>query len=147
MSGTEGIKRIDMAIALELFIKRVAESDLISRNEIAELLASLPDERQPVDGESCAELLVKEKKLSDYQAQQIIAGIEQSLVLNSYVILDKIGSGGMGDVFKASHKRMDRVVAIKIFPQTMNKYAATIQRFQREVQAAAKLTHPHIVVA
>src|SRR6185295_3637604 len=57
------------------------------------------------------------------------------------------GAGGMGQVFKAEHRRMKRVVAIKMLPPAMTKDAAAIKRFQREVEAAAKLSHPNIVAA
>ena len=65
----------------------------------------------------------------------------------SYTILDKIGAGGMGQVFKAQHRRMERLVAIKMLPPAMTKDAAALARFQREVEAAAKLRHPNIVAA
>ena len=53
----------------------------------------------------------------------------------------------MGQVFKALHRRMERVVAIKMLPPAMTKDAAAAARFQREVVAAAKLCHPNIVSA
>src|SRR5262249_41236648 len=74
-------------------------------------------------------------------------GKHQSLVFDEYVVLDKLGAGGMGVVFKAQHRRMKRTVAIKVLPAaTMNNQAA-IDRFYREVEAAAKLNHPNIVHA
>src|SRR5205814_1268911 len=59
----------------------------------------------------------------------------------------KIGQGGMGAVFKAEHRRMKRVVAIKMLPPALMKDAAAAARFQREVEAAAKLRHTNIVAA
>ena len=53
----------------------------------------------------------------------------------------------MGQVFKAEHRRMNRIVAIKMLPPAMTKDAAAVARFQREVEAAAKLRHPNIVAA
>ena len=53
----------------------------------------------------------------------------------------------MGQVFKAEHRRMKRVVAIKMLPPAVTKDAAASARFQREVEAAAKLSHPNIVAA
>ena len=53
----------------------------------------------------------------------------------------------MGQVFKAEHRRMERIVAIKMLPAAMTKDAAAVARFQREVEAAAKLSHPNIVAA
>ena len=53
----------------------------------------------------------------------------------------------MGQVFKAEHRRMKRTVAIKMLPRNLTKDALSIARFQREVEVAAKLSHPNIVAA
>jgi serine/threonine protein kinase len=53
----------------------------------------------------------------------------------------------MGQIFKAEHRRMKRLVAIKTLPASTMKDAAAVARFQREVEAAAKLRHPNIVAA
>ncbi len=66
-------------------------------------------------------------------------------MLNQYVLLSKIGAGGMGQVFKAQHRKMKRLAAIKLLPAALTKDEAAVKRFQREVEAAAKLSHPNIV--
>jgi len=68
-------------------------------------------------------------------------------IFGEYVVLGKIGAGGMGQVFKARHRRMDRVVALKILPKSAMNSAESVKRFQREVKAAARLIHPNIVTA
>lgn len=65
-------------------------------------------------------------------------------LLGEYTVLEPLGMGGQGSVFKAIHRRMDRTVAIKLLPRSTPE-AAT--RFQTEVRAAAKLVHPNIVTA
>ena len=67
--------------------------------------------------------------------------------LGNYLLLEKIGQGGMGAVYKAEHRRMKRIVAIKMLPRGRLKDAAAATRFQREVEAAARLEHPNIVTA
>lgn len=64
-----------------------------------------------------------------------------------YEILELIGRGGMGDVYKAQHKVMNRVVALKVIKPELVRNDAAVARFQREVQAAARLHHPRIVTA
>jgi uncharacterized protein (TIGR03067 family) len=64
-----------------------------------------------------------------------------------YQILDKLGQGGMGVVFKARHRLMDRIVALKILNPGLLHNRASVERFRREVQAAARLVHPNIVTA
>ena len=67
--------------------------------------------------------------------------------LGNYVLLEKLGEGGMGAVFKAKHKMMGRIVAIKVLSAAGLKDQRAVDRFQREVRAAAKLQHPNIVKA
>jgi tRNA A-37 threonylcarbamoyl transferase component Bud32 len=60
-------------------------------------------------------------------------------------ILDLLGQGGMGAVYKARHKELDRLVAVKILPAEVSRDPAFAQRFSREARAMARLNHPHIV--
>jgi serine/threonine protein kinase len=60
-------------------------------------------------------------------------------------VLDLIGSGGMGAVFKARQPQLDRLVALKILPSELAEQPGFSERFQREAQALAKLNHSHIV--
>ena len=64
-----------------------------------------------------------------------------------YRIIELIGKGGMGDVYKAEHRLMDRPVALKFINQDLVKNTQAVERFRREVQAAARLTHANIVTA
>src|SRR5207248_7236943 len=80
-------------------------------------------------------------------AQQIYQGRGKGLLLGNYAILDKIGQGGMGVVLKAEHKRMHRIVALKVIRPRSIESPAALKRFHREVEAAAKVIHPNIVTA
>jgi len=64
-----------------------------------------------------------------------------------YEILCKLGEGGMGEVYKAKHRRMDRIVAMKVLPSEALNSPSAVERFHREVKASAKLVHPNIVAA
>lgn len=68
-------------------------------------------------------------------------------LLGHYRIIERLGSGGMGQVYKAVHPVMDRVVALKIISPRLMQDASARARFQREVRNAARLIHPNIVVA
>ena len=136
-----------MALALDRFSQRLAESGLLTDAEVASLIEALPADRRPQDGEQLARLLVKQKKLTVYQAQQIYAGKGRSLALGNYIVLDKLGQGGMGTVLKAEHRRMERIVAIKVLSPAVVKKPDALLRFQREVKMAARLEHPNIVTA
>jgi len=64
-----------------------------------------------------------------------------------YRVLEQVGTGGMGDVYKAEHRMMQRCVALKVIKPQFVKHPAAVHRFRREVQVAAGLNHPNIVTA
>jgi hypothetical protein len=66
--------------------------------------------------------------------------------LGPYEILDAIGAGGMGEVYRARDTRLDRTVAIKILPPHLSDDPSLRQRFEREAKAISSLNHPHICV-
>ncbi|MDU6872744.1 MAG: protein kinase, partial [Negativicoccus succinicivorans] len=67
------------------------------------------------------------------------------LLDNRYQLTEKIGSGGMADVYRAQDVLLDRVVAVKILHSNFSTDNDFVVRFRREAQAAAKLSHPNIV--
>ncbi|HXI03159.1 MAG TPA: serine/threonine-protein kinase, partial [Candidatus Saccharimonadales bacterium] len=64
--------------------------------------------------------------------------------LGPYEILERIGAGGMGEVYRAKDTRLDRTVAVKVLPSHLSKDPTLRQRFEREARAASSLNHPHI---
>jgi serine/threonine protein kinase/actin-like ATPase involved in cell morphogenesis len=68
-------------------------------------------------------------------------------VVGEYLLLEQIGAGGMGKVFRAEHRTMNREVALKILSQEIAKRPSTLQQFFAEIRAVAKLMHPNIVTA
>ena len=134
-----------MALTTEQFRDQLIASGLLSPEDVSLTLKSLSPEKQPQDGEQLARELVRQKKLTKYQAEQIYSGRGKTLILGNYVVLDKLGQGGMGVVLKAEHKRLKRLVALKVMLASLVKTPDALKRFHREVEAAAKLRHNNVV--
>src|SRR6202162_3867805 len=65
--------------------------------------------------------------------------------LGPYEILSPLGAGGMGEVWKARDKKLDRDVAIKVLPESVAADPDRLARFEREAKAVAALSHPNIL--
>jgi serine/threonine protein kinase/Leucine-rich repeat (LRR) protein len=133
-----------MAVTLEKFVQQLEDSGIIASDTIKDFI---PPKASPKDATDLARELVRQKKLTKFQVEEVSKGKGKSLVLGNYVLMEQIGAGGMGQVFKARHKVMNRLVAVKVLPTARTQDKAAISRFHREVQAAAKLRHINIVAA
>jgi serine/threonine-protein kinase len=89
--------------------------------------------------------LVRREWLTPFQINQVFQGRGADLVLGPYVLLERLGEGAMGHVYKARHSKMKRVVALKVMRRDKLTNAEAVRRFFREVQLAATLDHPNIV--
>src|SRR2546430_412439 len=101
----------DYAPTCDQFGKSIVASGVISAADLKALWSEIPSGERPKDGDAFAKLLISRGLLTDFQAKQLLAGRTVGLVLNQYVLLEKIGAGGMGQVFKAQHRKMKRMVA------------------------------------
>ncbi len=135
-----------MAVTLQQFVDNLVESGLMRAEEVEVFLECLPLEQRPTRPEALAKELYRQGKLTKFQAQAIYQGKTRGLVIGNYVVLDRLGKGGMGQVYKARHRRLDRVVALKVLPSALAKSPDAVKRFHREARAAARLSHPNIVV-
>lgn len=136
-----------MAVSVEDFLKILADTGILSADDITRLDSKIPPENRAQDAQDLARDLVRQNKLTLYQARALYTGRPQGLTFGNYIVLDKLGAGAMGMVLKARHRRMKRVVALKVLPLESVKNPNLVKRFHREVEAAAKLTHPNIVTA
>jgi len=136
-----------MAVTVEEFTERLAASGLMSADEVGSLIESLPEGQRPRDGKALGTALVQRHKLTPYQAGMVYQGKSKELMLDDYSLLDRLGEGGMGMVFKARRRRMKRTVALKVLRPSATKTREMVKRFSREVEAAATLEHPNIVMA
>ncbi len=127
------------------FVEAIRRRGLLEGSRLEELLRLPPAQR--TDLRALARDLVRRDWLTAYQVNQLMLGRESDLLLGSYLLLERLGEGGMGQVFKARHQKLGRVVALKLIRPDRLGNAQAVKRFRREIQAAATLTHPNIVLA
>src|SRR5579885_2855835 len=90
--------------------------------------------------------LVRRRWLTHFQAELILAGRAAELIVDKYVLLERLGQGGMGAVYKARHRVLKAVRAVKtINPERLTGPNA-VKRFFQEVEAVGKLFHPNIIL-
>jgi eukaryotic-like serine/threonine-protein kinase len=130
--------------AVRTFVTQLRATQLLdpAQLEEAERLGRAATRPAELAGE-----LVKRGWITRYQANQVARGRGAELVLGSYVVLEPLGAGGMGQVFKARHRYLQRHVALKLIRHDQRDSPDTVQRFQREVRLLAELRHRHIVQA
>jgi serine/threonine protein kinase len=126
------------------FLSYLQRSGLLNKSEIKEVLKRVPYTDR---GKAIARALVEQGVLTRFQAQLILIGRYKGFHIGQYRILEQIGKGGMGHVYKAVHLPMNRVVALKVLAPQHLKTERARQLFEREVCAIARLAHPNIVTA
>ncbi len=124
------------------FIAALRQLPLLEPDHCAPLAAL---QRQFPDLKPLANELVRRGWLTAFQANQVAAGKGAQLVLDQYILLDLLGQGGMGAVYKARHQGMKRLVALKVIRAELLKKPEALARFRREAEIAARLAHPNVV--
>jgi len=134
-----------MAVAIADLVRVFDELPLLrpaQQPELDRLQKRLSDPRALVQG------LVQRGWLTPYQGERLLQGQAASLVLGPYVILDCLGEGGMGQVFKARHASLDRVVALKVLRADLVADGETVSRFYREIEVTGQLpAHANLIRA
>jgi serine/threonine protein kinase len=95
--------------------------------------------------QAVARELTRRGLLTAYQVKEVFHGRGRALTLDRYVLLDLLGEGGMGRVYKAHDTRMGRDLAVKVIRADKLKHPAAAARFEQEIQALSKMSHPNVV--
>lgn len=135
-----------IAVPLDL-LPIIRDSGALSERLVAEIKAKVLSGDYPNNSAALADCLVRDKILSEYQVKRFLAGKSHGLVVGRYVIVDRLGSGSMGRVYKAHHMMMDRFVAIKIIAPEIVTNEKVVARFQREMKMVGRLDHPNVIRA
>ncbi len=106
--------------------------------------ASFEDATRFVSAEGAELVDADDFELSEHAVTGDVGSIA---VLGEYLLLEQIGAGGMGRVYRAEHRTMNRQVALKILSRDISSHPGLLDQFFSEVRAVAKLMHPNIVTA
>jgi serine/threonine protein kinase len=129
------------------FVDILIANRLVRDSDLRALMGRIFPDGDPGNVDRLSSELIRTGILTRYQAAAIRQGKTKGLVIGDYVVLDRIGSGGMGLVLKARDRRQQRIVALKLLPPSISRDRAAVIRFRREAAAVAKLRHPNIVAA
>jgi serine/threonine-protein kinase len=125
----------------------IRSSGILNERLLSEIKTKVLRGELPLDPVALAERLVADQILTVYQANRFLNNKPHGLLVGRYIILDRIGSGSMGRVYKAHHQLMDRVVALKIIAPEIACNEKVVARFQREMKLVGRLDHPNVVRA
>ncbi len=130
--------------AAEQFLKRAEDSGAIRPEETVLVRTRAADGAAP---RALADDMLARGWITAFQAERLLADRAGELNLGQYVLLEPLGEGGMGLVFKARHRLMNRVVALKLIRGDLLARPDVRARFLREIEAAARVWHPNLVAA
>ncbi|MFO0807084.1 MAG: serine/threonine-protein kinase [Gemmataceae bacterium] len=128
--------------ACEWFIYELRRSSLIDRGQLDQVVGEFLKKYPRADPQRLAEFLVQQNVLSAFQAERVLANKAQGLVLGPYVLIDAIGSGSMGTVFKALSKTDNKHYAVKVLPR---RSMWNVRLARRQVRSFEQFTHPSVV--
>lgn len=136
-----------MSSTIQDLIRNLSETGLLSNDKVDAIREAVSSDRKVNSPDEFARYLVKQKHLTKLQAAAVLKGKSSNLVFGDYVVLDKIGKGGMGQVFLAEHRPTAKHVALKVLSAEAVKNRRLIERFKKEARAVSRLKHPNIVRA
>jgi serine/threonine protein kinase len=134
--------------SVDEFFDLVRRSAVLDEPRLASYVQKLKsDPTTPKDLSGLAGVFVRDGFLTYFQAEQFLQGKWKRFTIGKYKVLEKLGSGGMGQVFLCEHKLMRRRVAVKVLPTAKAADPSSLERFYREARAVAALDHINIVRA
>lgn len=130
------------------FVQRLQASQLLSKEELDVALREAQfGQTDALSTVRLIERLMETHQLTPWQVRMVVENRLEALRVGSYRLLERIGCGGMSEVYLAADERNHRPYAVKILREELCGEGTELQRFLRESRAVFGLIHPHIVRA
>jgi serine/threonine protein kinase len=126
----------------EWFVWDLRRSGLIDRGHLDQVVGEFLKQNPRAEPPALADHLVHQKVLTPFQAERILSGKSQGLVLGPYILADAIGAGSMGQVYKAQSKTDNNWYAVKVLPR---RSMWNVRLARRQVRSFTQFTHPAVV--
>src|SRR5205823_8263867 len=126
----------------EWFVYELRRSNLIDRGQLEQVIGEFLKKNPRAEAPALAEYLVKHSVLSQFQAERVLQGKTQGLVLGPYTLVDGVGAGSMGQVYKALSKTDNQWYAVKVLPR---RSMWNVRLARRQVRAFGQFQHPTVV--
>jgi serine/threonine-protein kinase len=126
----------------EWFVWDLRRSGLIDRGQLDQLVGEFLRKSPRAEPAGLAAHLVSQGSLSPFQADRILQGKTQGLVLGAYILTDSIGQGSMGQVYKATNKTDSQLYAVKVLPR---RSMWNVRLARRQVRAFSQFNHAAVV--
>jgi hypothetical protein len=140
----------DRVVSLTRFLNYLEKSRLFDAAQVAAIRQSIDKASltgAAIDTQTVADQMVDDNLLSPFQARALIRGRWKGLMLGDYVVLEKIGQGGMGQVYRGRRRGSDEDVCLKVLHSSTRESQKHLDRFRNEARAISSLQHPNIVAA
>jgi serine/threonine protein kinase len=130
---------------LDDFVADVVSSGLIPRSFLREVLQGFKPEGRGDEDVRLARELIRRELLTSYQARKLLSGATRGFFLGDYVILQRIGEGGMGKVYLARRRGDGQHVALKVLPPNrLQAIRNALDRFRREMDLSRLVRHKYV---
>jgi serine/threonine protein kinase len=135
------------AISADAFLRAILRSGIIDRPTLQATLGKVAVNKRS-DADALAEELIRQGKLTRFQAGKLLRGMSLGLILGPYQVLAPLGRGGMGTVYLARDARSQMLVALKVLPpKRAREEERLLARFRREMEMCQRVSHPHLAWA
>ncbi len=135
-----------MSTEVDAFVRTILRSGLLPREQLQSALRNVPTPAR-ADVRQIAEHLIREGRLTRFQAQKLLQGVSIGLVIGPYQLEAVLGRGGMGNVYLARDTRDGSHVALKVLPpKRAREENRQLARFLREKDLARLVRHPHLAL-